>query len=113
LTDEADNGFRSLTANAFSDDSNNMGQSMSEKEEADEFEDEDAEDVVDAGDDVDIDHLFRDMEKRKKGAVKVGDPAWRRLEKYREERHTAELVSDFDDYDIYDGDSEQGHRRAG
>jgi len=30
----------------------------------------------------------------------VGEPAWRKLEKYREKKHTAELVSDFDDYDI-------------
>jgi hypothetical protein len=90
-----------------------MGQSMSEKDEADEFEDEDSDEVAEGGDDVDIEHLFRDMDKRKKGTVKVGDPAWRRLEKYREERHTAELVSDFDDYDIYDGDAESGHRRAG
>jgi len=88
-----------------------MGQSMSEKDEADEFEDEADEEV--GGDDVDIDHLFRDMDKRKKGVVKVGDPAWRRLEKYREERQTAELVSDFDDYDIYDSDSEQDQLRAG
>ena len=75
---------------------------MSEKDEAEEFEDD--EDIVEDSDDVDIDHLFRDLDKRKKAAVKVGDPAWRRLEKYREERHTAELVSDFDDYDIGDVD---------
>jgi hypothetical protein len=29
-----------------------------------------------------------------------GDPAWRKLERLREEKHTAELTSDFDDYDI-------------
>jgi hypothetical protein len=88
-----------------------MGQSMNEKDEADEFEDEDDEEIAEGGDDVDIEHLFRDMDKRKKGTVKVGDPAWRRLEKYREERHTAELVSDFDDYDIGDGESPRGKRR--
>ncbi|MBC7984316.1 MAG: hypothetical protein H7Y02_10735 [Candidatus Obscuribacterales bacterium] len=84
---------------------------MNEKDEADEFEDDDSEDIVETGDDVDIDHIFRDMEKRKKGAVKVGDPAWRRLEKYREERHTKELVSDFDDYDIDDPESNHKSRR--
>ena len=84
---------------------------MSEKEETEEFEDDD--DAVAQGDDVDIDNLFRDLEKRKKNAPKVGDPAWRRLEKYREQRHTAELVSDFDDYDIDDHDtSGQPRQRA-
>jgi hypothetical protein len=72
---------------------------MSEKEENEEFEDDDA---VAEDNDVDIDNLFRDLDKRKKSAAKAGDPAWRRLEKYREERHTAELVSDFDDYEIDD-----------
>lgn len=82
---------------------------MNEKDEAEEFEDD--EDIAEEGDEaVDIDHLFRDLDKRKKAAVKVGDPAWRRLERYREERHTADLVSDFDDYDIGDGDA--GHSGA-
>jgi hypothetical protein len=72
---------------------------MSEKDESTDFEDDD--DTVD-NDDVDVDHLFHDLEKRKKSAAKADDPAWRRLEKYREQRHTAELVSDFDDYDIDD-----------
>jgi hypothetical protein len=78
---------------------------MNEKTQGDDFENEEGdEDLVGdetiATDDVDIDHLFRDLEKRKRAAPKSGDPAWRRLEKYREERHTKELVSDFDDFDI-------------
>ena len=82
---------------------------MNEKAQDDEFEDDD--DLVEDGDDeVDVDHLFRDMDKRKRPGVKVGDPAWRRLERYREDRHTAELVSDFDDYDI--GDDSLPARRA-
>jgi hypothetical protein len=36
--------------------------------------------------------------------VKVGEPAWRRLERIREERQTAEQLSDFDDYEIGDGE---------
>jgi hypothetical protein len=37
--------------------------------------------------------------------VKVGEPAWRRLEQRLEQKHTAELISDFEDYDIGgDGD---------
>ncbi|HTE43100.1 MAG TPA: hypothetical protein VK629_19915 [Steroidobacteraceae bacterium] len=80
---------------------------MNEKAEEDEFEDDD-EEIVAGGEDVDVDHLFRDMEKRKRNAPKPGDPAWRKLEKYREERLTAELVSDFDDYDISgEGDLEE------
>ncbi len=90
---------------------------MNEKAQSEEFEDED--DVVDedatlvGGEDVDVDRLFRDFDKRKRPEVKAGDPAWRRLEKFREEKETAELVSDFDDYDIDDGDSPpRGRRRA-
>lgn len=76
---------------------------MNEKAQDDEFE-EDGDDELLEGpeEDVDVDHLFRDLEKRRRPGVKVGDPAWRRLERYREERHTAELVSDFDDYEIDD-----------
>jgi hypothetical protein len=33
------------------------------------------------------------------------------LERYREERHTAELLSDFDDYEIGDGEELSKHRR--
>jgi len=91
---------------------------MNEKDEEDEFDEDD--EVAEGGDDVDVDHLFRDLDKRKRSGVKAGDPAWRKLEKYREERHTAELVSDFDDYDVGDGMHSNGHtphqrarRRAG
>ena len=34
------------------------------------------------------------------------DPAWRRLERLLEEKHTAELTSDFEDYEI--GDEGEG-----
>lgn len=86
---------------------------MSEKAQDEEFdEDDDNDDIVEDTENVDIDHLFRDMDKRKRAGTKAGDPAWRRLEKYREERHTAELVSDFDDYDITDADEPNiSHRR--
>jgi hypothetical protein len=81
---------------------------MNEKAKSEEYEDDD--DVIDdeatlvGGEDVDVDRLFRDFDKRKRNGVKTGDPAWRRLEKFREEKHTAELVSDFDDYDIHSED---------
>jgi len=46
----------------------------------------------------------------KRRGPKVTDPAWRRLERYMEEKRTSEQLSDFDDYDIgADGD---GHGSA-
>ena len=72
----------------------------SEKPETEEFEEEDAEDVAPGGDDVDVDHIMRDVESQRRRAPKGAEPAWRRLERVMEERRTAELMSDFDDYEI-------------
>jgi hypothetical protein len=77
---------------------------MSEKPESDEFEEEDAEDTAPGGDDVDVDHIMRDVESQRRRAPKGAEPAWRRLERVMEERRTAELMSDFDDYEIADAD---------
>ena len=77
---------------------------MSEKPESDEFEEEDAEDVAPGGDEVDVDHIMRDVESQRRRAPKGAEPAWRRLERVMEERRTAELLSDFDDYKIGDAD---------
>jgi hypothetical protein len=79
---------------------------MSEKPESDEFEEEDAEDIAPGGDDVDVDHIMRDVESQRRRAPKGGEPAWRRLERVMEERRTAELLSDFDDYEIGEADEE-------
>ncbi len=74
---------------------------MSEKTQSEEFDEEDeAEEAVGAGDELDIEHLIEDLDKRKRGAPRTGEPAWRRLERLREERLTAELLSDFNDYEI-------------
>lgn len=81
---------------------------MSEKPESDDFDD-DAEVAGADGDDGDIDSLLDDLGKTKRGAAPPGEPAWRKLEKYREQKHTRELVSDFDDYDI--GDDADSPRR--
>ena len=88
---------------------------MNEKAQEDEFDDDEADDEIAArGDDVDVDHLIRDIDKRKRSGPKVTDPAWRKLERIREEPHTADLVSDFDDYDIGDGkDSRHAGRSRG
>ena len=80
---------------------------MSEKPESDEFEEEDAEDTA-PGDDVDVDHIMRDVESQRRRAPKGAEPAWRRLERVMEERRTAELLSDFDDYEIGDADDAEG-----
>jgi hypothetical protein len=73
---------------------------MSEKPESDEFEEEDVEDPAPGGDEVDVDHIMRDVESQRRRAPKGAEPAWRRLERVMEERRTAELMSDFDDYEI-------------
>jgi hypothetical protein len=73
---------------------------MSEKPESEEFEEEDVEDVAPGGEDVDVDHIMRDVDSQRRRAPKGAEPAWRRLERVMEERRTAELLSDFDDYDV-------------
>jgi hypothetical protein len=86
---------------------------MSEKPESDEFEEEDVEDVAPGSDEVDVDHIMRDVESARRRAPKGAEPAWRRLERVMEERRTAELMSDFDDYEIDAvddvGDLDAGH----
>jgi hypothetical protein len=75
---------------------------MNEKPE-EEFEDEEDDASVES-EDLDLDILMDTFDKRKKSAgPKPGEPAWRRLERYREDRETAALLSDLDDYDIGDG----------
>jgi superfamily I DNA and RNA helicase len=73
---------------------------MSEKPDSDDFDEEEDDDTTVDPEEIDVDHLIEDLDKRKKSATKVGEPAWRRLERIREERQTAEQLSDFDDYDI-------------
>ena len=75
---------------------------MSEKPDSEEFEEDDADEAV-GSDDPQLEHLIKDLESQKRRAgAKAGEPAWRRLEKYLEQKRTAELLSDFDDYDIGD-----------
>lgn len=85
---------------------------MSEKSESEEFDEDDAEEVADAGDNVNVDHMIKGLESLKRRGPKITDPAWRRLERLREDKHTAELLSDFDDYDIgEDGGSPRRKKR--
>jgi hypothetical protein len=76
---------------------------MAEKPESDDFDEEDADDVAGAEDSLDVDRLMQDLDKRKRGAPRGAEPAWRKLERLLEQKRTSELLSDFDDYDIGDG----------
>ncbi len=74
---------------------------MSEKPK-EEFEDEEPDELEEAAEDLDVDQLMRDFDTRKRRSARssAGEPAWRKLERMREEKRTAGLLSDFDDYDI-------------
>jgi hypothetical protein len=85
---------------------------MSEKPESEEFEDDGADEPVSEDADVDLDRVIKDLDLAKRRNAKNGEPAWRRLEKHLEEKRTAELTSDFDDYDIgTDGSAGKGKRK--
>ena len=81
---------------------------MSEKSESEVFEDEEEAEVEEG--DVDLDQVIKDLDLAKHRTHKAGDPAWRRLERLFEEKHTAELTSDFEDYEIGEG-GENGRAR--
>lgn len=90
---------------------------MSEKSESDEFED-DPEAVIEEGDgDEDlerVDQVFKDLDLAKRRGQKVGDPAWRKLERLFEDKRTAELTSDIEDYPIgLDGPEDEDEEPAG
>jgi hypothetical protein len=73
---------------------------MSEKPESDEFEDEEDVEAPPESADVDLDQVNKELDLAKRRGQKLGDPAWRRLERIIEDKRVAELTSDFDDYDI-------------
>jgi hypothetical protein len=73
---------------------------MSEKPESDEFEEEESDEPLVGDSDVDLDQVTKELDMAKRRGQKVGDPAWRRLERLLEDKRTAELTSDFEDYDI-------------
>jgi hypothetical protein len=74
---------------------------MNEEPDNEEFDDADAEALLESEVDEDLEAELRKIEKsaRRKGP-KNPDPAWRKLERMREERMTAALIMDFEDYDI-------------
>ena len=75
---------------------------MNEKPESEDFDEDEEEVALEATSEVDFDRLAKDLDAAKKRGQKQGDPAWRKLERREEEKHTAELTSDFDDYNIDD-----------
>ena len=83
---------------------------MSEKQEED-F-DEDADELTGDAEDPDLERVTKDLEfAKRRGGKGGGDPAWRRLELLMEEKRTAELLSDFEDYDIGDGEGRRSKSR--
>jgi hypothetical protein len=85
---------------------------MSEKPESEEFDDEDEEEESSSVEDLDLDRVIKDLDLAKRRGQKLGDPAWRRLERLLEDKRTADLVSDFEDYDVGDGGG-TGPKRKG
>ena len=69
------------------------------KPETDEFDEDDVEEI-ETGEELDLDRAIKDMEIAKRRSARSGEPAWRRLEQRLEQKRTAELISDFEDYDI-------------
>ena len=69
------------------------------EEDDDDLDDTDVDDILSV-EDVDLDRVYKDMEIAKRRAPRGSEPAWRRLEQRMERKHTAELISDFEDYDI-------------
>ena len=86
---------------------------MGEKSESEDFEEDEPPETAGDSEDLDVDHLMRDLDKQRRRSVKAGEPAWRRLERYIEDKRTAEQVSDFDDYEIgiEDGDARPRPRK--
>ena len=81
---------------------------MGGNSESDDFDDDDGEEVA-SDTDLDLDRVIRDMDIAKRRAPRAGEPAWRRLEQRLEQKHTAELISDFEDYDV-GGEGDKPHK---
>jgi hypothetical protein len=77
---------------------------MGGNSDTDEFDDEDVIDEETGEEELDLDRAMREIDTAKRRASRNGngggEPAWRRLEQRAEQKHTAELISDFEDYDI-------------
>jgi hypothetical protein len=85
---------------------------MTGSQESEEFDADDEGDESVDDDGLDVDRVIKDMEIAKRRTAKGGEPAWRRLERRMEQQHTAELISDFEDYDIGDGQGPHMPRKS-
>jgi len=75
---------------------------MIEKQEAEDFDNADDDDLEADGaeEEVDLARLSRDMDVARRRGARQGVPALRKLELLAEQRRTAELTSDCEDYDL-------------
>jgi hypothetical protein len=83
---------------------------MSEKQEAEDFDEADDDEALDGGEEVDLVRLTKDLDIARRRGARNGVPAWRKLELLAEQKRTAELTSDFDDYDLDEPKQRQGLR---
>ena len=70
---------------------------MSETPGMEEFEDDEA---ILEGDDADLERGNKELDRARRQSSKTGAPALRKLELLMEQKRTAELTSDFEDYDL-------------
>ncbi|MFO1504358.1 MAG: hypothetical protein U1F39_11175 [Steroidobacteraceae bacterium] len=82
---------------------------MSEKQEAEDFDESDDEEL-EGDEEVDLARLSKELDMARRRGARNGVPAWRKLELLAEQRRTAELTSDFDDYEL---DELKASRRQG
>jgi hypothetical protein len=79
---------------------------MGANPDSDEYDEDAADAIAPEDEELDLARAIKDMDIAKRRGEKVGEPAWRRLEQRLEQRRTAELISDFEDYDV--DESEEG-----
>ena len=72
---------------------------------SDEFDEDEEDEGGPEEEELDLDRAIKDMEIAKRRTTKGGAPAWRRLEQRLEQKRTAELISDFEDYDLEDSEA--------
>ncbi|HTT03752.1 MAG TPA: hypothetical protein VMF64_00570 [Steroidobacteraceae bacterium] len=81
---------------------------MGANPDSEEFDEDDGEEIAPEEEELDLARAIKDMDIAKRRGDKVGEPAWRRLEQRLEQRRTAELISDFEDYDVDDSGGASG-----
>ncbi|MBA3563482.1 MAG: hypothetical protein H0W33_05670 [Gammaproteobacteria bacterium] len=73
---------------------------MGDESESDAYDEDDIDDIVEDPEVLDIDHLIDDLESRARSRSKRDEPAWRRLERYLEEKRCREDTADFEDFEL-------------